>query len=234
MPRLCCGNSKGGGRMTVTKEIIAAKVEEMAKLSKEKATLDLRYKELEAFFLKLGGEKLRDSKRRTCTFDDNDGHDVTYTEARTVKIISPAVLKRLMGDAFGDYIKESLEPKYTFKSKELERTFASVYSADIAVPERKLTVDEFYDQLPCDDSAKSALRKKLKGANFLTDCKNLVSIGGFSDEDAADYAYLFSECLEWQRFMTVLDTIESKRTVEEVIRAINSAISVSDTTKITV
>ena len=48
MPGLCCGNSKGGGRMTVTKEIIAAKVEEMAKLSKEKATLDLRYKELEA------------------------------------------------------------------------------------------------------------------------------------------------------------------------------------------
>ena len=42
--------------MTVTKEIIAAKVEEMAKLSKEKATLDLRYKELEAFFLKLGGK----------------------------------------------------------------------------------------------------------------------------------------------------------------------------------
>ena len=72
MPGLCCGNSKGGGRMTVTKEIIAAKVEEMAKLSKEKATLDLRYKELEAFFLKLGGEKLRDSKRKTCTFDDND------------------------------------------------------------------------------------------------------------------------------------------------------------------
>lgn len=34
--------------------------------------------------------------------------------------------------------------------------------------------------------------------------------------------------------MTVLDTIESKHTVEEVIKAINSAISVSDTTKITV
>lgn len=54
--------------MTVTKEIIAAKVEEMAKLSKEKATLDLRYKELEAFFLKLGGEKLRDSKNYKSCF----------------------------------------------------------------------------------------------------------------------------------------------------------------------
>ena len=184
--------------------------------------------------MKLGGEKLRDSKRRTCTFDDNDGHDVTYTEARTVKIISPAVLKRLMGDAFGDYIKESLEPKYTFKSKELERTFASVYAADITVLEHKLTVDEFFEQLPCDDSAKSALQKKLKGANFLTDCKNLIAIGGFSEEDAADYAYLFAESLEWQRFMTVLETIENGRSVEEVIKSINSAISVSDTTKITV
>ena len=47
--------------MTVSKEIIAAKVEEMAKVSKEKAALDIRYKELEAFFLKLGGDKLRDS-----------------------------------------------------------------------------------------------------------------------------------------------------------------------------
>lgn len=220
--------------MTVSKEIIAAKVEEMAKVSKEKAALDIRYKELEAFFLKLGGDKLRDSKRRTCSFEDNDGHDVTYTEAKTVKIISPAVLKRLMGDAFGDFVKETVEPKYTFKSKELERTFVSVYSADIAVPEHKLTVDEFFEQLPCDDSAKSALCKKLKGANFLTDCKNLVSIGGFSEEDAADYAYLFSECLEWQRFMTVLETIENGRSVEEVIKSINSAISVSDTTKITV
>lgn len=220
--------------MTVSKEIIAAKVEEMAKVSKEKAALDIRYKELEAFFLKLGGDKLRDSKRRTCTFDDNDGHDVTYTEARTVKIISPAILKRLMGDAFGDFVKETIEPKYTFKSKELERTFASVYAADITVPERKLTVDEFYDQLPCDDSAKSALQKKLKGANFLTDCKNLIAIGGFSEEDAADYAYLFAESLEWQRFMTVLETIENGRSVEEVIKSINSAISVSDTTKITV
>lgn len=165
--------------MTVSKEIIAAKVEEMAKVSKEKAALDIRYKELEAFFLKLGGDKLRDSKRRTCSFEDNDGHDVTYTEAKTVKIISPAVLKRLMGDDFGDFVKETVDPKYTFKSKELEHTFVSVYSADIAVPEHKLTVDEFFEQLPCDDSAKSALRKKLKGANFLTDCKNLVSIGGF-------------------------------------------------------
>lgn len=220
--------------MNVTQEQIAAKVAEMAELCKQKAIIDLKYKELEAFFLKLGGEKLRDSKRRTCTFDDNDGHDVTYTEAKTVKIISPAVLKRLMGDAFGDYIKESLEPKYTFKSKELERTFASVYAADITVPERKLTVDEFFEQLPCDDSAKSALQKKLKGANFLTDCKNLIAIGGFSEEDAADYAYLFAESLEWQRFITVLETMENGRSVEEVIKSINSAISVSDTTKITV
>lgn len=112
--------------MTVSKEIIAAKVEEMAKVSKEKAALDIRYKELEAFFLKLGGDKLRDSKRRTCSFEDNDGHDVTYTEAKTVKIISPAVLKRLMGDAFGDFVKETVDPKYTFKSKELEHTFVSV------------------------------------------------------------------------------------------------------------
>ena len=49
MPGLCCGNSKGGGRMTVTKEIIAAKVEEMAKLSKEKATLDFGTKSLKRF-----------------------------------------------------------------------------------------------------------------------------------------------------------------------------------------
>lgn len=181
--------------MTVSKEIIAAKVEEMAKVSKEKAALDIRYKELEAFFLKLGGDKLRDSKRRTCSFEDNDGHDVTYTEAKTVKIISPAVLKRLMGDAFGDFVKETVDPKYTFKSKELEHTFVSVYSADIAVPEHKLTVDEFFEQLPCDDSAKSALRKKLKGANFLTDCKNLVSIGGFSEEDAPIMRIFFQSAL---------------------------------------
>lgn len=103
--------------MTVTNEIIAAKVAEIAKLTKEKAELELKFKELEAFFLKLGSDKLRDSKRRTCSFEDDDGHDVTYTEARTVKIISPAVLKRLMGDAFGDFVKETVEPNVRVISK---------------------------------------------------------------------------------------------------------------------
>ena len=139
-----------------------------------------------------------------------------------------------MGDAFGDFVKETVDPKYTFKSKELEHTFVSVYSADIAVPEHKLTVDEFFEQLPCDDSAKSALRKKLKGANFLTDCKNLRFDWWFFRGRCRRLCVSFFKCLEWQRFMTVLDTIESKHTVEEVIKAINSAISVSDTTKITV
>ena len=81
---MCRGYVKGGDKMTVTNEIIAAKVAEIAKLTKEKAELELKFKELEAFFLKLGSDKLRDSKRRTCSFEDDDGHDVTYTEARTV------------------------------------------------------------------------------------------------------------------------------------------------------
>ena len=223
--------------MNVTQEQIAAKVAEMAELSKQKAIIDLKYKELEAFFLKLGNEKLQNTKRKSYCFEDDAGHDVTYTEAKSVKIISPAILRKLMGDAFGDYIKETVEPKYTFKSKELERTFASVYSADISEPERKLTVDEFFTQLPCDSNAKAALRKKLKGANFKTDCKNLMTIGGFSEDDAADYAYLFAESLEWERFMTIVGTVgecSDYTDIPGIIRAINSAISVTDSTKITV
>lgn len=219
--------------MTVSKEIIAAKVEEMAKVSKEKAALDIRYKELEAFFLKLGGDKLRDSKRRTCSFEDNDGHDVTYTEAKTVKIISPAVLKRLMGDAFGDFVKETVDPKYTFKSKELEHTFVSVYSADIAVPEHKLTVDEFLNSCRVTILQRVHFARSSRVPTFLQTVRISFRLVVFQRK-MPRLCVSFSECLEWQRFMTVLDTIESKHTVEEVIKAINSAISVSDTTKITV
>lgn len=223
--------------MTVSNEQISAKVAEMAEVKKQKAILDLRYKELEAFFLKLGGESLRDSKRRTVNFEDNNGHDVIYTEAKSVKILSPAILKKLMGEAFGDYIKETIEPKYAFNSKELERTFASVYAVDTSDPERKLTVEEFFAQLPCDESAKVALRKKLKGAKFETDSKNLMAIGGFSEDDAADYAYLFAESLEWERFMNIVNVVgecSEFSDIKDIIKAINSAISVSDTTKITV
>ena len=211
--------------MNVTQEQVAAKVAKMVELSSQKAIIDLKYKELEAFFLKLGNEKLQNTKRKSYSFEDDAGHDVTYTEAKSVKIISPAILRKLMGDAFGDYIKETVEPKYTFKSKE------------ISEPKRKLTVDEFFTQLPCDSNAKAALRKKLKGANFKTDCKNLMTIGGFSEDDAADYAYLFSESLEWERFMTIVGTVgecTDYTDIPGIIRAINSAISVTDSTKITV
>ncbi len=223
--------------MTVTAQEISSKIAQIKDIVRQKEELNAKYKELEAFFLRLGSDKLQNSKRKTQIFEDDYGRTVAYTEAKSVKIISPAVLHQLLGDAYDDFVKEENETKYTFKNKELERVFGGVYSAVPDVPANRLTLDEFFEQLPCDAVAKQALRKKLKGASFATDTKSLISIGGFDEDDAADYAYLFAESLIWDRFMTVakiVGSVTEMSDTKDIIRAINSAIAVSDTTKITV
>lgn len=76
--------------------------------------------------------------------------------------------------------EEKNEPIYKVKSAAVERMLIGLYTGDYT----KKSPSEVIAQLPCLDEQRAALSKKLKGANFETDVKNLKEIGGFSEQDA--------------------------------------------------
>ena len=96
----------------------------------------------------------------------------------------------------------------------------------------EVTPEEFIEQLPCDDKAKAALAKKLKGAKFETDRDNLMKIGGFTEADASDYAYLFAEAKVWQTFRNLVEM--SGISEDKLLKAINLGVAVDSSTKIAV
>ncbi|MCI8604921.1 MAG: hypothetical protein HFE79_12385 [Ruminiclostridium sp.] len=78
------------------------------------------------------------------------------------------------------------------------------------------------------------LSKKLRGASFETDVKNLKEIGGFSEQDASDYAYLFAEAVVCDTFVKLMKLSGNEDNADEYIKEISVEMSVDDTTKITV
>ena len=99
----------------------------------------------------------------------------------------------------------------------------------------KATPAEVIGQLPCTKDQKAALAKKLKGANFETDVKNLMEIGGLTEDDASDYAYLYAEAVVYDTFLRVLHISGAdENAIDEYIKGITVAVSVDDSTKISV
>lgn len=211
-----------------TTEIIE-KVKELSAVKAQLAKLTDRKKELEAYFLERGSADVTDTKYKSATYTDPESHAaVTYTEAQTLSIDMPEFISSALGPIFRDIFEAETKVVIKPKSKEIERMLIGIYTGAYITS----TPDDVIAQLPCTDQQKKALAKKLKGASFETDRDNLKKIGGLSDEDANDYAYLFAEAVVWRTFSRILDASGAFK--EELIRNINLAVSVSDSTKVTV
>lgn len=209
---------------------ITEKVKELSAVKAQIAKLIERKKELEAFFLERGSEDVLDTKYKSCTYaDENSQAAVTYTEAQSLEIAAPEYLKSALGnDVFKDIFKEEIKREIKPKDKDVERMLIGIFSGGYI----KSTPAEVIEQLPCDDKAKAALSKKLKGAKFETDRDNLIKIGGLSEKDAGDYAYMFAEAVVWQTFCRVAEMSGTDK--DAIIRSINLGVRVDDTTKIAV
>ncbi|MGN0596587.1 MAG: hypothetical protein ACI4J1_04595 [Ruminiclostridium sp.] len=218
----------------LTQEQLSAKVAELFAINEEIKTLSARKKEIEALFLTEGGSEIENTKYKSCVFaDDVTNHTVTYTEATSLSIVSPTYLKQLFGTAYPDIIKETTETKYKVASAAIERMLTGLFTGNYT----KITPSEVLEQLPCTADQRKALAKKLKGASFETDKKALMTIGGFSEQDAADYAYLFADSVVWDTFINVLQLSGkevSDETEEALIRGINISLAVDETQKISV
>ncbi len=206
------------------------KVRELADTNADLAKLKARKSELEAWFAVIGNEALKDSKNKSISYNDGSGSSVIYTQAQKLTLESPGYLKKLLGDVFPDFIEEKNEPTYKVKSAAVERMLIGLYTGDYT----KAKPSEVIAQLPCSAEQKALLTKKLKGANFETDVKNLKEIGGFSESDASDYAYLFAEAVVYDTFLKLMKLSGNNGNADEYIKEISVAVSVEDTTKITV
>ncbi len=206
------------------------KVKELAEVKAQLAALSSKKTELEAWFLTVGTEALKDSKSKSISYQGENGTSVIYTQAQKLTLEAPAFLKKLLGDVFPDFIEEKNEPTYKVKSAAVERMLIGLYSGDYT----KTKPSEVIAQLPCSSEQKAVLTKKLKGANFETDAKNLKEIGGFSETDASDYAYLFAEAVVYDTFLRIMKMSGNDGNVDEYIKGLSVAVSVDDTTKITV
>lgn len=161
------------------------KVRELADINSGLVKLKAKKSELEAWFAVIGNEALKDSKNKSISYNDGSGSSVIYTQAQKLTLESPGYLKKLFGDVFPDFIEEKNEPAYKVKSAAIERMLIGLYTGDYT----KAKPSEVIAQLPCSAEQKAVLSKKLRGANFETDVKNLKEIGGFPESDASDYAY---------------------------------------------
>lgn len=209
---------------------ITEKVRELSEIKARIAKLNERKKELEAFFLERGSEDVLDTKYKSRTYADEESQAaVTYTEAQSLEIAAPNYLENSLGEnVFKDIFEEVVKREIKPKSKDIERMLIGIFSGGYI----KSSPGDVIAQLPCDDKARAVLSKKLKGAKFETDRDNLMKIGGLSEKDAGDYAYMFAEAVVWQTLCRIAEMSGSDK--DCIIKSINLGVRVDDSTKIAV
>lgn len=205
---------------------IQDKVDRLAQIKREVEKLKTEQDEIEGFFLQLGDSDLQNTKLKTVTYTGTNTNRVTATMSENLKQVYPSFFKEIFGNAYSDAVTE--ETKYKL-SAPASRMLVNLWQKSYT----KMTVEQVIRQLPCDDTVKEVLSKKLKGANFKTDVKNLISIAGFSKADAEQYAYFVSEAATWESFLQ-LAKVNKRSEVEmkDMLDTINSAIVVEETPKI--
>ena len=208
---------------------IVEKVRELSQIKADIARLTDRKKQLEAYFLERGGDDVLDTKFKSMVYADPDSQAaVTYTEAQALTIVYPHYLEETLGAIFPDIFEVATKTEVKPKNKDIERMLIGMYTENYT----RSTPEEIIAQLPCDDKAKAALAKKLKGAKFETDRDNLMKIGGFSEQDAGDYAYLYAEAVVWQTFRRIAEM--SGADDARLLRCIDLGVAVDSSTKIAV
>ena len=205
------------------------KVRELSDVKRQIDELKDRQRDLEAYFLELGSTDVEDTKYKSATYAAPDSQAaVTYTEAQSLSIDAPHYLRETLGEVFADVFNEKINISVSAVSKSIERMLIGIYTDGYV---RMLPADVIR-QLPCESKQRDALSRKLKGVSFEKDRDNLMKIGGFSEAEAGDYAYLYAEAVVWETFCRVAEMAHVDK--EQLMHDINLGISVSSSTKIAV
>lgn len=209
---------------------VSQMIDRMAAIKKEKSELDDEYASLQAELQVLGESALEDTKYKSVSFSGT-ADKATVTIADKVSNVMPSLYKDIFGKAYSDLVTEKENVELNAEGK---RIVAAVWNKEYC----EGSVEEIVSALNCDEKAKKSLMKKLNGKNFETDKKNLMKIGGLSEEDATDNAYLVAEVIAWNKIQSIIKLnnkgIFSQPAFEEFILNINAAVCVEQSTKVAV
>lgn len=205
-------------------------IDRMAAIKKEKSELDDEYASLQSELQVFGESALEDTKYKSVSFSGTSDK-ATVTIADKVSNVLPSLFTDIFGKAYDDLVtvKENVE-----LNAEGKRIAAAVWNKEYC----EGSVEEIVSSLSCDEKAKKSLMKKLNGKNFETDKKNLMKIGGLSEEDAKDNAYLVAEVIAWNKIQSIIKLnnkgVFSQSALEQFILNINAAVCVEQSTKVAV
>ena len=205
-------------------------IDRMSEIKKEQSTLDDEYTTLQSQLQVIGENALENTKYKSVSFSGTSDK-ATVTIADKVSNVLPSLFVDIFGKAYNDLVNVTEKAELNAEGK---RIAAAVWNKEYC----EGSVEEIVSSLNCDDKAKKSLLKKLNGKNFETDKKNLMKIGGLSEEDAKDNAYLVAEVIAWNKIQSIIKLnnkgVFSQAAFEEFVLNCNAAVCVEQSAKVSV
>ena len=205
---------------------IKAKADRLVELTNQQSEIKAEIDEIKAWFEKLATDDLKDTKKKTIEYWGSNNSKVVVGNSETVKPISMTMVKKLLGDVFGDFVKEDTTYKMTEPCK---RLFTMMFLGNYT----EGSLDETIRAITADEKIQRTLKKKLKG-KYEKDTETLMKMVGLSEQEASDWAYIAAEIINWEWMLQVLKAAEWKGTPQEAVEIIRAAIIVDEGIKVTV
>ena len=205
---------------------IREKADRLAQLVKKQAEIRSEAEELKAWFENQAVNDLKDTKKKKTVEYWGSHVKVSVGNSETVKPVSMVMVKKLLGEIFPDLVKEETTYRMTEPCK---RLFALMYLGNYT----EVSLDETIRAITKDEKIQRTLRKKLKG-KYEKDTETLMKLAGLDAGDAADWAYLTAEVINWEWMLQILKAADWKGTPQEAVDIIRSAVIVDEGLKVTV
>lgn len=199
-------------------------VDEYATLSLESERIKDRMEWLKGYFETLAAEDLKDTKLLSTSYWGSQNSRVTVTNTATVKPVSLTMVKEILGDISGDFIKTEIKDTMTDPCKKLlAMTVQGNYTEG--------NIESVIEQISADPKIQATLRKRLKG-RYEKDKAMLQKLAGLSEQEASDWAYLAAEVINWGWLTQVLQAASWKGSPQEAIDIIRAAVIVEEGVKV--
>ncbi|MBR1530025.1 MAG: hypothetical protein IJ642_12110 [Oscillospiraceae bacterium] len=202
-------------------------IDRMAQIERIKEELDEEYALLQKELLTDAEQKLADTKIKSVSYVTPSGNTAEVTVSDTVSVTAGELLTGIFGAVSRSMFTE--EVKYTLKAP-AKRILSAVWHGEYC----KGKISDILDSLPCDDRTKKILSKKIKGADFRKDKKNLKTLAGLSETDASDIAYLLYETASYENLEALAGANGFSLTPEKLSgfrSQVNAAVNVSRSIK---
>ena len=209
-------------------EVTATRIDRLAQLKNEIATLKQEADTIEADLLKTAQQDLSNTKNKSIKYEGTE-YNLQATISESVKITLESLLPQIFGTVYSDMVKTTTKLELTAAAK---RLVAGIWQGNFV---SNTTVDEVIQSMCLDDKTAKLVAKKCKGTNYQKDIDNLITITGMSEPQAQEYTYLLMEASVWQQFNTIckVNKIDTQDAIEELIEKIQAAFVVEQTPKIT-